>query len=101
MAKRKVVKAKKSVGLNMDENRGTLQEGEHHVAADIVLTYLKGLSPEKLAAHQEALSSCAIEGNRMAEVCSETLRRVLAHEPVSDRYLLGLAWTIRDMEEKQ
>ena len=44
--------------------------------------------------------SLALEGNRLAEMCSETLRRLLAKEPVSDRYLLGLVWTIRDMEEQ-
>ena len=49
-----------------------------------------------LAGWQEAFSSCAIEGNRLAEVCSETLRRLLIGEPVSDRYVLGLAWAMVD-----
>lgn len=48
----------------------------------------------------ESFASCGIENNRLAEVCGETLRRVLAQEPVSDRYLLGLVWTIRQMEEE-
>lgn len=46
----------------------------------------------------ESFSSCAIDGNRFAEVCGETLRRVMNHEPVSDRYILGLAWAIRGMD---
>ena len=45
----------------------------------------------------EAFSSCAIEGNRLAEICSETLDRLLKSEPVSDRYLLGLAWAMRSV----
>jgi hypothetical protein len=56
----------------------------------------------ELLALQESLASCALEGNRLAEICGETLRRLLAHEPVSDRYLLGLAWYVRDyMDDKE
>ena len=43
----------------------------------------------------EAFASVSIAGNRLAEVCSETLRRAMAGEPVSDRYLLGLCWVMR------
>lgn len=49
----------------------------------------------------ESFSSCAIEGNRFAEVCGETLRRVMQREPVSDRYVLGLAWAIHGMESSE
>jgi hypothetical protein len=47
----------------------------------------------------ESYSSCAIEGNRLAEICAETLDRLIHGQPVSDRYILGLAWNLRDMEE--
>lgn len=43
---------------------------------------------------QESFSSCAIDGNRLAEVCSETISRLINNQPVSDRYLLGLAWAM-------
>jgi hypothetical protein len=43
-------------------------------------------------------SSLAIEGNRLAEVCYGTLRRMIDGQPVSDRYLLGLAWEINRMK---
>ncbi len=46
-----------------------------------------------------SFASDAIEGNRLAEICGETLRRVIAGEPVSDRYLLGLCWTLREMDK--
>ena len=76
--------------------RGTLKEGEPHPAATDALAFIGGLSRGSLAMWQESFSSCAIEGNRLAEVCSETLRRLRSGEPVSDRYLLGLAWCLRE-----
>jgi hypothetical protein len=46
----------------------------------------------------EALSACA-EVNRTAEICSGTLQRLLEGRPVSDRYVLGLAWLIKELRE--
>jgi len=74
----------------MDEERGTLKDGEPHPAAHMAREYIAKLSPATLAMLQESFASCAIEGNRLAEVCGETLRRVLNSELVSDRYLMGL-----------
>ena len=82
-----------------DEDRSTLRDREPHPAVATALHYLRGLPPSKLLLYQESFASCAIEGNRLGEVCSGTLRRLIAGDPVSDRYLLGLAWAIRDMEE--
>ena len=79
--------------------RGTIREGEYHPAADSAMEYLRGLGLAKLMLYQESFASCAIEGNWLAEICSETLNRLLTKRPVSDRYLLGLAWEIRNMEE--
>ena len=79
--------------------RGTIVAGEHHPAADSALQYLGSLGVAKCAMYQESFSSCAIEGNRLAEICSETLSRLTAGKPVSDRYVLGLAWEIRNMEK--
>ncbi len=79
--------------------RGTLEFKEPHPAAPMALEWLRTLSLEQLMVWQESFSSCAIEGNRLAEVCSETLRRIMGHEPVSDRYLLGLAWAMRYVEK--
>ena len=47
----------------------------------------------------EALASCAIESNRMAEICLGTINRIKEAKPVSDRYLLGLAWFLKEMED--
>lgn len=80
----------------MDEKRGELKLGEIHPASSGAFAFIKSLGPIELAMWQEAFSSTAIEGNRLSEICSETLDRIMTGKPVSDRYILGLAWTIRE-----
>ncbi len=75
---------------------GTLALGEPHPMAHSALEYVVN---NATASIEGALSSCALSGNRLAEVCSETLRRVKYREPVSDRYILGLAWYLKTLEE--
>jgi hypothetical protein len=82
----------------MEEDRSTLKEGEPHPSANLAKAYIRSLGIAELSILQESFASCAIERNRLAEVCSGTLRRILVGEPVSDRYLLGLVWAIKDME---
>lgn len=83
--------------------RGTLKDTEPHPAAENarqwLLEYVRRHQVHEMPMLQESFASNAIEGNRLAEICSETLRRLMGGEPVSDRYLLGLVWTIRSMEE--
>lgn len=76
------------------KTNGTLNDGEFHPAAMHAYRWLIKMPPEELAKRLEAFSSAAIEGNRMAEVCAETLNRVLTKQPVSDRYVLGLCWAM-------
>lgn len=86
----------------MSEERGTLAPTEPHPSSQSAMSYIKGkFYDNKLNNYQEAFSSCAIEGNRLGEICAETMRRIMHGKPVSDRYLLGLAWAIRDMEDKK
>lgn len=82
----------------MEDNRGTLSVGEPHPATLLALKWIRSLSQEDMAIYSESFSSCAIEGNRLAEICSETLNRLQTGLPVSDRYILGLAWAIRDIK---
>jgi hypothetical protein len=82
-------------------NDGTLKVGEPHPASISALDYMKTLDYGELSKYLEAFSSCAIENNRLGEICAETLNRLMKNEPVSDRYLLGLAWTIKSMREKE
>jgi hypothetical protein len=62
--------------------------------------YISGIGLTTLYNHFEALSSCAIENNRLAEVCAETLRRILHNELVSDRYVMGLCLYFMQGENK-
>ena len=80
--------------------RGELNVGEPHPAALTAKAYIATQGWETLAMWQEAFASCAIEGNRLGEICSETLARLIKGQAVSDRYVLGLAWTIKTMEER-
>ena len=75
--------------------KGTLAGMETHPAALDALEWMRHLDWEELLKWQEAFSCCAMEGNRVGEVCGETLERLTTGQPVSDRYLLGLAWVIR------
>ena len=77
---------------------GTLNVGEHHPAANSAALWIRSQSVETLLQWQEAFASSALSGNRTADLCGETLRRFMAREPVSDRYLLALAWTMREGE---
>lgn len=80
------------------DGKGTITEG-YHPSADSAMQYIRSLGILKLSQLQESYASCAIEGNELAEVCLETLNRLQKGEPVSDRYLLGLAWNVKMMEE--
>ena len=71
--------------------------GEFHPAARLAYRWLKGLmvtSPEAYVQIRTALSIAAEDGNRQAQICMGTIQRLKDSKPVSDRYLLGLAWTI-------
>lgn len=79
----------------LTDDIGTLRIGEKHPNAFTAMEYIKEfLSTSNPFIFQESLASSALSGNRTAEICSETLRRILNKEPVSDRYLMGLAWFI-------
>ena len=81
--------------------RGTLNEGELHPACNMAKKYIASLGFVDLTMFQEAFSSCAIEGNRLGEICGETLHRLINGEPVSDRYLLGLYCALKEMKRDE
>lgn len=75
----------------------SLKEGEFHPAAHIAMTYVQDhLTPMA----REAIASTALSGNRLAELAYSTLERLDKKEPVSDRYLMGLAWLLYTLENK-
>jgi len=79
--------------------RGTIKDGEYHPSADGAMIYIKELSFKERMMATEALASTALSGNRLAEICLETMNRLDEGKPVSDRYVLGLAWALRDLEK--
>jgi hypothetical protein len=85
-------------------DEATLNLGEHHPAADSAMEWYKlwlvKTGPANYILTREAIASSALSGNRLAEICNGTLDRLDKNEPVSDRYLLGLCWMLKEMEEK-
>lgn len=77
-----------------------LQIGEYHPCADDAFAYVKlyiTLNPM----FAESVASCAIGDNRTAQICHGTIDRIITGKPVSDRYVLGLAWFIKSIEEME
>lgn len=74
-----------------------LTGAEFHPAARSAYRWLKGYmisNMEDYSRTKLALSIAAESGNRHAIVCMGTIDRLAKGQPVSDRYLLGLCWTI-------
>jgi len=74
----------------------TLKENEPHPCAHIAMRFLaeQKINLKYWMIMQESIASNAIEGNRTAEICLSTIRRLEEGKPVSDRYLMGLAWMV-------
>ena len=79
--------------------RDSLDTNEPHPSAYSAKEYIVSLGARRISLYLESFSSCAIEGDRMAEICAATLNRLMRGQPVSDRYVLGLAWQIKQMED--
>jgi hypothetical protein len=73
---------------------GDLSIGEPHPAAKVAKAWIERQPIEDLALYQESLDTCAQNGNKLAQVCGATLRRLMWGQPVGDRYVLGLAWVL-------
>jgi len=82
--------------MNDNNSRGQLAALEPHPAAYDARAWIASLPPMTLYKWLDAFSSCAINSNRLGEICAETLSRLLNGQPVSDRYILGLAWAMRN-----
>lgn len=83
----------------MSRQEASLQEREPHPAARDALHWWQNLDPVSRAVIMESLASVALSGNRLAEICMSTIHRLEKGRPVSDRYLLGLCWTARVINE--
>ncbi len=75
-----------------------LNQSEPHPSAISAFDYVKNqmISKPHLA---ESIASTALSGNRAAEICLSTIERIQAGDTVSDRYVLGLAWMMKELEQ--
>jgi len=87
--------------MSEDLERGTLKKGELHPSTSDAMGYIKSFTYAQLCMYLESFSSCAIEGNRLAEICACTLNRYIEGDNISDRYILGLSWALRNMEDSK
>lgn len=74
-----------------------LRADEFHPAARSAYRWLKGFmvtNSGDYTEYKKLLAAAAMTGNRQAAICIGTIDRLALAQPVSDRYLLGLAWTI-------
>jgi len=85
----------------MDRMNSELMPGEYHPAADSALAWVKSRTVNDLYTWLAVFSSDAIEGSSSALIYGETLKRLLDGKPVSDRYLLGLAWVLKELSERR
>lgn len=77
----------------------TLNLGEIHPSAPSAMGYVKSkLADPEFFRIKESLESIAMF-SRSHEICHETLQRIESNEKVSDRYLLGLAWFLKELDE--
>lgn len=79
-------------------SEATLKFGEAHPMAHSAIAYVR---ENMTATHMESLASVALSGDRTADICTSTANRLLKGEPVSDRYILGLAWMIKSLVENE
>jgi hypothetical protein len=83
----------------MKHEKGNLLVGETHPSSHSAMEYIK----KRMSAHmkyfgiKDAIASTALSGDRACEICLATLERIEKGEPVSDRYVLGLAWFLNDI----
>lgn len=78
-----------------------LKPGEAHPAAYSARKWIAEQDMAWLCSALGAFSSTALSGNRTSELCAETLDRLLRGDTVSDRYVLGLAWTLKELKENE
>lgn len=79
-------------------NPQTLEKGEQHPASLEAMQYIFNYSQEDLIRYHSMFKEMAESGNRLGQICAETLRRIFNEEVITDKYVLGLAWAIRSIE---
>ena len=86
-----------------DDVKYSIKEGSYHHSADLAKEWLIHFTlehPLEYAEICESISSCALSGNEFANILYGTMMRWRESLGVSDRYLLGYAWAVRDFYEQ-
>lgn len=78
------------------KKEATLDIGEFHPMASSAFKFVKNEITSNII---ESISSSALSGSRTAEICLSTHERMSTGLPVSDRYILGLAWFIKEIKD--
>lgn len=81
-----------------------LNGDEFHPAARSAYRWLKGFmvtNRKDYLQYRMAIEIAAASGNRQAIVCQGTIERLRNGQPVSDRYLMGLCWTILHLHNQE
>lgn len=74
--------------------------GEYHPIADDAMAWFKEWQLSNMLQYamlRESVASTALSGNRLSNILHGTLERLATGQPVSDRYLLGLCWYIKEI----
>ena len=76
----------------------SLKETEYHPSANSAMRWYREwkLDIKRYSMAREAIESTALSGNRLSEILSSTMERLEKGEPVSDRYILGLTWFLKE-----
>jgi len=75
---------------------------EPHPSVRIATKFIESIPYKKLSQIQESYASCSADGtDRMAEICGETLNKWKDDQIISDRDLLGLAWSIKCIMDEE
>jgi hypothetical protein len=87
---------------NETSDPSEIRSDEFHPASRSAYRWLKGFmvtNSEDYRKYKLAIEMAAESGNRQAQICLGTINRLKYSQPVSDRYLLGLAWTILHLHD--
>lgn len=76
----------------------SLREGESHGAAVKALKWYKKLPAPFIV---RAFNHFSGEPDLTSQICLETIKRLETGKTVSDRYMLGLCWLLRDQYEEE
>jgi hypothetical protein len=78
----------------------TLEKGEWHPISGRVLDYINSFNIDELLILKNSINKIKHESgcsDKVTDVCMGTLDRIINGEPVSDLYLLGLAWFLMEI----